>query len=150
MSNQYNRGKQTFFTPFLISKIVVSALFKSIIMIIMFIYYSKNYDVNMAGSLMFIYLVANELLYAFSCRNLKHSVINKSFFSNTRLTIGVGIIVLVQIIILTSGLSQFFIVGGIDINHILITLLICLIVFIIGEFAKPLYVKLFKDYREEK
>ena len=150
MSNQYNRGKQTFFTPFLISKIVVSALFKSIIMIIMFLYYSKNYDVNMAGSLMFIYLVANELLYAFSCRNLKHSVINKSFFSNTRLTIGVGIIVLVQIIILTSGLSQFFIVGGISINHILITLLICLIVFIIGEFAKPLYVKLFKDYREEK
>ena len=150
MSNQYNRGKQTFFTPFLISKIVVSALFKSIIMIIMFIYYSKNYDVNMAGSLMFIYLVANELLYAFSCRNLKHSVINKSFFSNTRLTIGVGIILLVQIIILTSGLSQFFIVGGISINHILITLLICLIVFIIGEFAKPLYVKLFKDYKEEK
>ena len=150
MSNQYNRGKQTFFTPFLISKIVISALFKSIIMIIMFIYYSKNYDVNMAGSLMFIYLVANELLYAFSCRNLKHSVINKSFFSNTRLTIGVGIIVLVQIIILTSGLSQFFIVGGISINHILITLLICLIVFIIGELVKPLYVKLFKDYREEK
>ena len=150
MSNQYNRGKQTFFTPFLISKIVVSALFKSIIMIIMFIYYSKNYDVNMAGSLMFIYLVANELLYAFSCRNLKHSVINKSFFSNTRLTIGVGIIVLVQIIILTSGLSQFFIVGGIDINHILITLLICIITFIIGELVKPLYVKLFKDYKEEK
>jgi len=150
MSNQYNRGKQTFFTPFLISKIVIGALFKSIIMIIMFIYYSKNYDVNMAGSLMFIYLVANELLYAFSCRNLKHSVINKSFFSNTRLTIGVGIILLVQIIILTSGLSQFFIVGGISINHILITLLICLITFIIGELVKPLYVKLFKDYREEK
>ena len=150
MSNQYNRGKQTFFTPFLISKIVVSAIFKSTIMIILFIYYSKTIDVNMADSLMFIYLVANELLYAFSCRNLKHSVINKSFFSNTRLTIGVGIILLVQIIILTSGLSQFFIVGGIDINHILITLLICLIVFIIGEFAKPLYVKLFKDYKEEK
>ena len=150
MSNQYNRGKQTFFTPFLISKIVVSAIFKSTIMIILFIYYSKTIDVNMAGSLMFIYLVANELLYAFSCRNLKHSVINKSFFSNTRLTIGVGIILLVQIIILTSGLSQFFIVGGISINHILITLLICLIVFIIGEFAKPLYVKLFKDYKEEK
>ena len=150
MSNQYNRGKQTFFTPFLISKIVVSAIFKSTIMIIMFIYYSKNYDVNMAGSLMFIYLVANELLYAFSCGNLKHSVINKSFFNNTRLTIGVGIIVLVQIIILTSGLSKFFIVGGISINHILITLLICIITFIIGELVKPLYVKLFKDYKEEK
>ena len=150
MNNQYNRGKQTFFTPFLISKIVISAIFKSTIMIILFIYYSKTIDVNTAGSLMFIYLVANELLYAFSCRNLKHSVLNKSIFSNTRLTIGVGIIALVQIIILTSGLSQFFIVGGISINHTLITLLICLITFIIGELIKPLYVKLFKDYKEEK
>lgn len=150
MNNQYNRGKQTFLTPFLISKIVISALFKSTIMIILFIYYSKTIDVNTAGSLMFIYLVANELLYAFSCRNLKHSVLNKSIFSNIRLTIGVGIIALVQIIILTSGLSQFFIVGGISINHILITLLICLITFIIGELIKPLYVKLFKDYKEEK
>lgn len=146
----YNRNSQSFFTPFLVSKIIISAIFKSIIMIILFIYYTKNYDVNMAGSLMFIFLVANELLYAFSCRNLKHSVINKNFFSNIRLSIGVGIILLIQIIILTTGLSQFFIVDGISIYHILITLLICIITFIIGEVVKPLYVRLFKDYKEDK
>ena len=145
-----NRGSQSFFTPFLTSKIVVSAIFKSIVMIVMFIYYAKTYDANVAGSLMFIFLVANELLYSFSCRNLKHSVLNKSFFENKRLTIGVGIIVLIQILILTTGLSQFFIVEGIRITNILITLGVCLLTFIIGELAKPIYTKLFKDYSEVK
>ena len=49
-------------------------------MIAMFIYYARTYDANVAGSLMFIFLVANELLYSFSCRNLKHSVLNKIIF----------------------------------------------------------------------
>ena len=87
-----NRCNSSFFTPFLISKIVFGAIFKSLIMITMFIYYSKTTDINIASSLMFIFLVANELLYSFSCRNLKHSVLNKELFDNKRLTIGVGII----------------------------------------------------------
>ena len=115
-----------------------------------FIYYAKTYDANMAGSLMFIYLVANDLLYSFSCRNLKHSVLNKNFFENKRLSIGVGVITLIQIIILTTGLSQFFIVGGISSSYILITLGVCFLTFIIGELVKPLYTKLFKDYTEVK
>lgn len=145
-----NRGTQSFFTPFLTAKIIVSAIFKSLVMITMYIYYTKTYDANIAGSLMFIFLIANELLYSFSCRNLKHSILNKSIFENKRLTIGVSIIVLIQIIILTTGLSQFFIVTGISIKSILITLGICLLTFIIGELAKPIYTKLFKDYTEVK
>lgn len=145
-----NRGSQSFFTPFLSAKIVISALFKSIVMIAMFIYYARTYDVNVAGSLMFIFLVANELLYSFSCRNLKHSVLNKSFFENKRLSIGVGVIMLIQILILTTDLSQFFIVGGINITSIFMTLGVCLLTFIVGEAAKPIYNKLFKDYTEVK
>ena len=145
-----NRGAQSFFTPFLSAKIVISAIFKSIVMIIMFVLYAKQYDANIAGSLMFILLVENELLYSFSCRNLKHSVINKGLFSNKRLTIGVGIILLVQILILTTGLSEFFIVKGIGLINILVTLAIGLIIFAIGEIFKPVYAKLFKDYVEVK
>ena len=145
-----NRGTQSFFTPFLSAKIIVSAIFKSIVMIIMFILYAKHYDANIAGSLMFILLVENELLYSFSCRNLKHSVLNKGLFENKRLTIGVGVILLVQILILTTGLSEFFIVNGIGIMNILVTLAVGFVMFAIGEIAKPLYAKLFKDYVEVK
>lgn len=145
-----NRSNSSFFTPFLTSKIVVSAIFKSIIMIALFIYYAKTQDANIAGSLMFIYLVANELLYSLSCRNLKKSVLNKNLFDNKRLSLGVGILMIVQVIVLTTGLSKFFIVDGIGIINVLIVLGICLITFVIGELIKPIYVKLFKDYTEVK
>ena len=145
-----NRSNSSFFTPFLTSKIVISAIFKSIIMIVLFIYYAKTQDANIAGSLMFIYLVANELLYSLSCRNLKKSVLNKNLFNNKRLSLGVGILMIVQVIVLTTGLSKFFIVDGIGIINVLIVLGICLITFVIGELIKPIYVKLFKDYTEVK
>ncbi len=145
-----NKSSQSFFTPFLNAKIVVSALFKSAIMIALFIYFATTHDAAYAGSLMFIYLIANELSYAFSCRNLKKNVINKSLFDNKRLTIGVGVILLIQILILTTGLNKFFIVNTLTISDILITLGVCLTSFIIGELVKPLYSKLFKDYKEVK
>ena len=148
--NPSNRSSKSFFTPFLIAKIVISAIFKSIIMIAIFIYYTKTKDANIAGSLMFIYLIANELLYSLSCRNLKKSVLNKNIFDNKRLSIGLGILIILQIIILTTGLSKFFIVSDIGIKNVLIVLGICLMAFILGEFIKPIYVKLFKDYMEEE
>ena len=145
-----NRFNSSFFTPFLTAKIVISAIVRSAVMLVLFIYYSKKYDINTAGSLMFIFLIANELLYSLTCRNLKKSVLNKNIFDNKRLSIGLAIIVIIQIIVLTTGLSKFFIVDNIGINNILITLGICFAIFVLGELVKPLYVKLFKDYTEVK
>lgn len=149
-NNPTNKSNTTFFTPFLTSKIVIGALFKSIIMIILFIYYAKTYDANTAGSLMFMYLVLNELLFAFSCRNLKKSVLNKRIFDNKRLTLGVFSLLLVQLIIFLTPLSKYFIVENLNITIVVITLGICFITFIVGELVKPIYTKLFKDYTEEK
>lgn len=145
-----NKSNTTFFTPFLTSKIVISALFKSIIMIILFIYYAKTYDANTAGSLMFMYLVLNELLFAFSCRDLKKSVLNKRIFDNKRLTLGVFSLLLVQLIIFLTPLSKYFIVENLNIKIVAITLEICFIAFVVGELVKPIYTKLFKDYTEGK
>ncbi len=144
--NLSNKSNSSFFTPFLTSKIIGSAIFKSMIMIILFIYYAKTRDIGIAGSLMFIYLVANELLYSLSCRNLKKSVLNFKIFENKNLSIGLLALIVIQIIVLTTGLSKFFIVDGIGITDIVITLGICLLTFILGELIKPLYTKLFNDY----
>jgi magnesium-transporting ATPase (P-type) len=111
---------------------------------------AKEADVNTAGSLLFIYLVTHELLFSFSCRNIKKSVLNKNIFSNKKLTLGVFLILLVQIIVLVTPISKYFIVPNIKINYILITIGICFIMFVLGELVKPIYTKLFKDYREVK
>lgn len=141
-----NRNNDSFFTPFLTAKIAIGAVLKSIIMLILFVLFAKQADHNVASSLMFIFLICHELLFAFSCRNLKKNVINKDFFGNKRLTISLFIILLIQILVLTTGLSKYFIVSGIELKYILITIITCFTTFIVGEFVKPLYVKLFKDY----
>lgn len=146
-ANKYN---ESFFTPLLTAKIVIGAIIKSIVMLIIFIYFAKEADVNTAGSLLFIYLVTHELLFSFSCRNIKKSVLNKNIFSNKKLTLGVFLILLVQIIVLVTPISKYFIVPNIKINYILITIGICFIMFVLGELVKPIYTKLFKDYREVK
>ena len=147
LANKYN---ESFFTPLLTAKIVIGAIIKSIVMLIIFIYFAKEADVNTAGSLLFIYLVTHELLFSFSCRDIKKSVLNKNIFSNKKLTLGVLTILLVQVIVLVTPISKYFIVPNIKINYILITIGICFIMFILGELVKPVYTKLFKDYREVK
>lgn len=147
LANKYN---ESFFTPLLTAKIVIGAIIKSIVMLIIFIYFAKKADVNTAGSLLFIYLVTHELLFSFSCRNIKKSVLNKNIFSNKKLTLGVFLILLVQVIVLVTPISKYFIVPNIKINYILITIGICFIMFVLGELVKPIYTKLFKDYREVK
>ena len=111
-ANKYN---ESFFTPLLTAKIVIGAIIKSIVMLIIFIYFAKKADVNTAGSLLFIYLVTHELLFSFSCRNIKKSVLNKNIFSNKKLTLGVFLILLVQVIVLVTPISKYFIVPNIKI-----------------------------------
>lgn len=147
LANKYN---ESFFTPLLTAKIVIGAIIKSIVMLIIFIYFAKEADVNTASSLLFIYLVTHELLFSFSCRDIKKSVLNKNIFSNKKLTLGVLTILLVQVIVLVTPISKYFIVPNIKINYILITIGICFIMFLLGELVKPVYTKLFKDYREVK
>ena len=144
-----NRSNTSFFTPFLVSRVFVSSIIKSIVILNIYIYFVKIADSNVAGSLMFIYLVANELLFSLSCRDLKNPILNKNIFDNKKLSIGIMILTILQIIVLTTGLSQFFIVDNIKISYIIITLGICLGMFIVGELTKPIYVKLFRDYTKE-
>ena len=145
-----NKVNDSFFTPLLTAKIVIGALFKSAVMMGLYVYFAKTSNVNIASSLLFIFLIGNELLFSFSCRSLKKSVINKHFFDNIRLSLGVGTLMIIQIIVLTTGLSKFFIVNGISMKELAITLGTLLITFIIGEIFKPVYNKLFKDYKVEK
>ena len=145
-----NRSNSSFFTPFLIAKMLISAIAKSIIMLIVYIYYAKTYDTATAGSLLFIFLIGNELLYSLSCRNLKKSVINRHIFDNKRLTIGIFSILIIQIIVLTTSISKYFIVTNLSLKSVLFIIVACLFNFIIGELIKPIYNKLFKDYNGGK
>ncbi len=147
LSNKYN---ESFFTPLLTAKIAIGALIKSVVMLGLYIYFTKTIDVNTAGSLLFIFLIVHELLFSFSCRNIKKSVLNKDIFSNKKLTLGVFSIILIQILVLVTPIRKFFIVPNIELKYIIITICSCLLMLVLGELVKPIYTKIFKDYREVK
>lgn len=147
LSNKYN---ESFFTPLLTAKIAMGAIIKSVVMLGLYIYFAKTIDINTAGSLLFIFLIVHELLFSFSCRNIKKSVLNKDIFSNKKLTLGVFSIILIQILVLVTPIRKFFIVPNIELKYIIITICSCLLMLVLGELVKPIYTKLFKDYREVK
>lgn len=142
--NKYN---QSFFTPFLNAKIIITAVIKSIIMILFTIALSKNVGIQTATSLLFIYLICNELLFAYSCRNPKKSILNKHIFENKTLNLSFISIIILQILLFVSPLGKYFIAGNINTKYILLTILITIVSFILEELFKPIFTKLFKDYR---
>ena len=149
-NNLSNKYSESFFTPLLTAKIAIGALIKSVVMLGLYIYFTKTIDVNTAGSLLFIFLIVHELLFSFSCRNIKKSVLNKDIFSNKKLTLGVFSIILIQILVLVTPIRKFFIVPNIELKYIIITICSCLLMLVLGELVKPIYTKIFKDYREVK
>lgn len=142
--NKYN---QSFFTPFLNAKLIITAVIKSIIMILFTIVLSKNVGIQTATSLLFIYLICNELLFAYSCRNPKKSILNKHIFENKTLNLSFISLIILQILLFASPLGKYFIAGNINIKLILLTIIITIVSFILEELFKPIFTKLFKDYR---
>ena len=128
-----------------ILKVIVNSIFKAIIFVLVFFYYAKSTDILIASSLLFIILIVNSLICSLSYNNIKYSVINNKIFDNQKLTIGIASLIVVQILLFTTKFSEFFIVPGINIKYILTILIICVFTFLIGEFVKPLYRKVFKN-----
>lgn len=142
----YKNYDISFFTPFFTMKLVSGVIIKTILSVLLYFYLLNKTDINVANSLLFIFLIFHEFIFAFSCKNLKKNVINKKIFDNKKLTLSIGLLSIFQIIILFSSIGEYFIVPGIEFKYILLTAIICISVFIFEELTKPIYVKLFKDY----
>ncbi len=140
-----SKNKENFLTPFLIAKIFLQASFKAVLMLFLFIYFVSVSNVEVASSLLFIFLIWHELLFAYSCKDLKKSIINKRFFDNKYLNLGVLGILMLQLIVLSTGFAKYFIVSGLQIKYLIIVFVVLGIMFICGELLKPFYVKHFDD-----
>jgi len=140
------KNSTSFFTPFFTMKLISGVLIKTIISLALYFYILNKTDINIANSLLFIFLIFHEFLFAFSCKNLKKNIINKNIFDNKKLTIGIILLMIFQIGILISKLGGYFIVPNIEFKYTLLTILTCIGVFVLDEMIKPIHVKLFNDY----
>ena len=90
-------------------------------------------------------LVLLEMAFSYSCRNIKKSIINRKFFSNSYLNKSIILLVFVQIIVFFTPVGQIFSIEALKISQVLYCLLIVALIFLIDEVCKKIIVKYFKD-----
>ncbi len=145
MKREVRKSSNTFFTPFLIAKIGVSAILKTIAVILVYFVNLKIYNIEIANTMAFLTLILLETIYAFSCKNLKNSMTNKNIFNNHYLNRGIFFLMIFQIIIFITPLKSIFKINSLSIIQGVYCFLIVLLMFVIDEFSKKIINKLFKD-----
>lgn len=145
MKRDVRKKDSSFFTPFLLAKIIFSAIIKSIAIFSVYYIISKLSTVAIAASVGFLTLILLEIVFAYSCRNVKKRVINRNFFSNSYLNRSILLLIIIQFIVFITPIKNIFNIVDIPFTYFLISLSIVIIIFIIDEIFKKVLVKLFKD-----
>lgn len=145
MKRNVRRKENSFFTPFLYAKVGLSSLLKTITIITIFFVNKKLYNIEVAMSVSFLTLILLEIIYSYSCRNLKEKIINKKIFANKQLNFSIILLIIIQIIVFTSPLKDILNLTTLSLYQFALYFLIVILVFLIEEYTKKIIVKLFKD-----
>ncbi len=145
MKRKARKNDGTFFTPFLISKISLSALFKTICISSIYFISLNYYNNEVASTMAFLTIVMTELVFSFTCRNLKKNIINKNLFNNKYLNISMLILIFIQIIIFVTPIKVLFNICDISLYQALICIVSVMVMFYMDEITKKILVKIFKD-----
>ena len=139
------RSNKTFFTPFLIAKLSISAILKTIAVLTIYFVGLNLYGTEIGSTMTFLTLILLEMYYAYSCKNLKQDVLEGKVLSNKYLNTVTLFLMMVQIIVFNTPIKSLFSIESLNIIQVIYPILMVLVVFIIDEITKPLIVKLFKD-----
>ncbi len=145
MKRKVRKKDSSFFTPFLLAKILTSAIIKMMIILIVYFVNLKVYDVNVASTMAFLTLILQEIIFAYSCRNLKNSVLNKKLGQNKILNRSILVLAFIQLLVFISPIKYIFGITSLSLIQVTYVILVVILAFLVDEFLKKIIVKLFKD-----
>lgn len=145
MNRPIRKNSDTFFTPFLISKIGISSILKATSILIVYFYSSNIYGIEVARTMSFLTLVLLEMIYAYSCRNLKNRVFNKDFLGNSYMNRSMILLGIIQLLVFITPIKNLFNIVSLNIYQVIICIIIVIVLFIIDEITKKIIIKTFKD-----
>lgn len=145
MKRTVKKNTNSFFTLFLLAKIFLSSLLKT--SVILFVYFTSIniYGVNTAITMSFLCLVLLEMIFAFTCRNLKKNIIFEGIFKNKIMNKSMIVLLLIQAFIFITPLKGIFNIGNLSLFQIIYCVIMLLTIFLIDELTKNLLIKIFKD-----
>ncbi len=145
MTRKIRKKDSSFFTPFLISKITISAILKTIAVSLVYFLTINKDGPEAATTMAFLTLILLEVVFAYSCKNLKKSVLNKSFISNKSLNRSIILLIAIQLVVFLSPIRSIFSITNLSLSQIGFCFLLTVISFIIDEVLKKLLYNKIKD-----
>ena len=93
----------------------------------------------------FLCLTLTEMIFAFSCMNIKKSVINKNIFKNHFLNNSMLILLLIQLLLFFTPIKVIFNITDLTILQVGFCIIFTLFIFIVDEFLKKTLRSKFRD-----
>lgn len=145
MNRDIRKKDSSFFTQFLVAKMSLSAILKTIAILLVYFVNLKLYNIEVATTMSFLTLILLEVIFAYSCKNIKKSVLNKNIFNNSFMNKSVLILAIIQIMVFTTPIKSIFNIVDLNLIQVLYSILIVIIIFLIDELSKGIVYKIFKD-----
>ncbi len=144
MRQKPRSASQKLFTPFLISRIVIPGILKTIVVFSTYFIINSKFGHDAAMGTAFILLSTIEVLFAFICRSDRKSVFKIGLFSNKHMLLCViGTLILQNIIVFTPTLASLLSIPKLSMNIHLSVVVISIITVTLFEIIKLLLAKLF-------
>lgn len=147
MREKPRKADEKFFTPFLITRIGVPAVLKSIMVLGLYFFVESSYmyEHSHAMTVAFIALSFAELLFALVIRSDRKSILSIGIFSNKQLLLGVLGLILIQLCVLfIPALSSIFELVHLETQLYILSIGAAFIYMLIAELAKVSIAKVFK------
>lgn len=136
--------KESLFTPFLILRIVIPAIIKTIIVFLMYFIVNEKYGHSVASGTVFAILCFMEILFAFVCRSDKKSVFKIGLLKNKpMILIVISTILLQSVIISVSTVGAFLNIPNMPTPVIILIIVASLVSFALFEIVKLVLAKIF-------
>ncbi len=133
------------FTPYFISFLISSVIIEVAITLIIFSMFYTKYNLELGQTMALLSIVINEFVFAYNCRSLTEKIVKRGIFTNKHLNIGMGILILVQLLVFLTPIGSFFGLVQISLFNFILVFVINIIGFILIELLKPLLKVLFKN-----
>ena len=145
MKREVRKKDSSFFTPFLIAKMAISSILKTATILIVYFANTAIYNKQVGCSMAFLTLILSEMIFAYSCRNLKQNILEQKIFANGYLNKSMFCLGLVQLFIYITPLKNLFGIVALNLWQTCYCLLIILLMFLVDELSKNIISKIFKD-----
>ena len=145
MTRAVRKNDGTFFTPFLVAKICVSAILETVAILFVYAICFRVYGSAIATTVSFLTLMLSEMISVYTCKNLKENVIGSLMFNNKVLNKCMILLGIMQLLIFLTPLRYIFGITNLSFIQVIYSFLIIALIFVIDEVSKSVVRKKFND-----